>query len=135
MTASRPDLAWILDGLVNAPHARHALLLSADGLPVAHSDGCHTDLADKIAATVSGLQALSRSGGLFVSDENTTWQQTMVQYGAGYLFVIAAGSGAHLVASAGADVDIAGFSYRMADIVKRLPEALAVAPREHSPQG
>ncbi|RRR69511.1 roadblock/LC7 domain-containing protein [Streptomyces sp. RP5T] len=135
MTAIRTDLSWILNELVTAPHARHALLLSADGLTVAISDGVDRDLADRVAATVSGLQSLSRSGAEFVKDGGTLWQQTMVQYGDGYLFVVAAGSGAHLVASAGDLVDIGPFSYRMADTVKRLHEPLSVSPREPSAQG
>lgn len=133
--ASRPELGWILDDLIKVPNARHALVLSADGLPVACSKDVDGDLADKIAATVSGLQALSRSGGLFVTDQQTVWQQTMVQYRDGYIFVIAAGSGTHLVASAGEEVDIAAFSFRMEDTVKRLGPALSVAPREPSSQG
>ncbi|WP_405467419.1 roadblock/LC7 domain-containing protein [Streptomyces canus] len=136
MTASRPNVAWILNELTTVDHARHALLLSADGLAVAYSKDCDKDLGDQIAAAVSGLQSLSRAGGAFVSDEgNTPWQQTMVQYRDGFLFLIAAGHGAHLVASAGIDVKIEAISYKMADVVKRLPEALAVAQREHSQQG
>jgi predicted regulator of Ras-like GTPase activity (Roadblock/LC7/MglB family) len=136
MTAARPQVAWIVDELTTVPHARHALLLSADGLAVARSKDCDKDLADQMAAAVSGLQSLSRAGGVFVSDGgNTPWQQTMVQYQDGFLFLIAAGHGAHLVASAGIEVKIEAISYKMADIVKRLPEALAVAQREHAQQG
>ncbi|MET9461054.1 roadblock/LC7 domain-containing protein [Streptomyces canus] len=136
MTASRPQVAWILEELTTIGNARHALLLSADGLTVACSEGCPRDLADRVAASVSGLQSLSRAGGEFVSDGgNTPWQQTMVQYRDGFLFLIAAGDGAHLVVSAGIGVKIEALSYKMADIVKRLPEALAVAAREQSPQG
>jgi predicted regulator of Ras-like GTPase activity (Roadblock/LC7/MglB family) len=135
MTASRPQVAWILEELTTIGNARHALLLSADGLTVAASEGCPRDLADRVAASVSGLQSLSRAGGEFVTDEGTIWQQTMVQYRDGFLFLIAAGDGAHLVVSAGRDVKIEALSYKMADIVKRLPEALAVAAREHSQQG
>ncbi|MDH6604530.1 putative regulator of Ras-like GTPase activity (Roadblock/LC7/MglB family) [Streptomyces sp. SAI-208] len=130
MTATRSNLNWILDQLVTAPHARHALVLSSDGLTVGASENVQRDLADQIAASVSGLQSLSRSGGVFVADEDTVWQQTMVQYADGFLFVIAAGSGTYLVASAGKDVDIAAFSYRMEDTVKRLSDALSVALRQ-----
>ncbi|MFD8816137.1 roadblock/LC7 domain-containing protein [Streptomyces sp. NPDC059627] len=131
----RPDLGWILDELVAAPHARHAVVLSADGLAVVASDGVHKDLADRISATSAGLQALSRNGAVFVRDQGTAWQQTMVQYEDGFLFVIAAGHGSHLVAAATAEVDVLGFSYRMADTVKRLGPELAVAPRHSAGQG
>lgn len=135
MTASRPEMAWILDDLIKVPHARHALVLSADGLAMAYSENVEKDEADTTAASVSGLSSLSRSAASFVTDKPTSWCQTMIEYGGGFLFVRAAGSGAHLVASASADVDVAAFSYRMEDTVKRLGQELSVAPREPSPQG
>jgi predicted regulator of Ras-like GTPase activity (Roadblock/LC7/MglB family) len=122
-------VSWILDELVKAPHARHAVLLSADGLQRAASAGVHPDMADRVSAIASGMQSLSRSGGDFVSERETAWQQTMVQFEDGFLFVIAAADGAYLVASAGPDVDISAFSYDMAKIVERLGAELAVAPR------
>ncbi|KUN57793.1 dynein regulation protein LC7 [Streptomyces canus] len=133
--AARPNLSWILNELLDILHARHALVLSADGLTVASSDGVNRNLADRIAASVSGLQSLSRSAGEFVTEDNTVWQQTMVQYQDGYLFVIAAGSGSHLVVSAGSQVDIEAISYRMEKTVERLGDPLSVAPREPSTQG
>ncbi|MDX2531552.1 roadblock/LC7 domain-containing protein [Streptomyces scabiei] len=132
---SRPDLRWMLDELVNVPHARHAVLLSTDGLAVAASDGVGRVLAETISATTSGLQALSRNGAAFVSDLDTPWQQTMVQYRDGYLFVIAAGDGSYLVASADSAVEIDHFAYAMADIVKRLSDAMTIAPRPSTSQG
>ncbi|MFE9601467.1 roadblock/LC7 domain-containing protein [Streptomyces hokutonensis] len=130
----RPDLSWILDEIVKVPHARHAVLLSDDGLPVSASDGVGRVLAETIAAITTGLQSLSRNGAEFVSDLDTPWQQTMVQYRDGYLFVIAAGNGSYLVASAGSDVEIDHFSYTMAANVKRLSDALAVDPRPSAEQ-
>ncbi len=127
---ARPDLSWILDELVSPPDARHAVLLSADGLQTAASAGVDRDMADQVAAIASGIQSLSRSGAKFVSNDPTPWQQTMVSYQDGYLFVIAAAKGAFLVASAGSAVDIAAFSYQMATTVKRLGPELAVAPRQ-----
>ncbi|MFJ9901143.1 roadblock/LC7 domain-containing protein [Streptomyces sp. NPDC091280] len=130
----RPDLSWILDELLVTPHAWHAVLLSADGLAMAASKDVGDVLADTIAASTSGLQALSRSCAEFVSDQDTPWQQTMVQYRDGYLFVIAAGNGSFLVASAGIEVEVAHFSYLMADTVKRLGDAMAVGARQHAGQ-
>ena len=129
-----PDVSWILDELMKAPHARHAVLLSADGLQRAASAGVNTDTADRVSAIASGMQSLSRNGGDFVSEKPTAWQQTMVQFEDGFLFVIAAADGAYLVASAGRDVDIAAFSYDMAKMVERLGDELAVEPRQ-SPAG
>ncbi|WP_052850276.1 roadblock/LC7 domain-containing protein [Streptomyces avicenniae] len=125
-----PDLSWILDELVSAPGARHAVLLSADGLATAGSAGVDRDMADRVSAIASGMQSLSRSGAGFVSDDETPWQQTMVSYKDGFLFVIAAAEGSFLVASAGASVDVGAFSYQMAKTVERLGDELAVAPRQ-----
>ncbi|WP_406129745.1 roadblock/LC7 domain-containing protein [Streptomyces sp. NBC_00989] len=130
----RPDLSWVLDELVKAPEARHAVLLSADGLAMAASKDVGDVLADTIAASTSGLQALSRNCAQFVSDQDTPWQQTMVQYRDGFLFVITAGNGSFLVASAGMHVEVANFSYLMADTVKRLGDAMAVEARQHTGQ-
>ncbi|WP_255953803.1 roadblock/LC7 domain-containing protein [Streptomyces odontomachi] len=129
MTKS-PDVSWILDELVKAPHARHAVLLSADGLQRAASQGVHTDMADRVSAIASGMQSLSRNGADFVSEQETAWQQTMVQFEDGFLFVIAAADGAYLVASAGPQVDISAFSYDMAKMVSRLGDELVVEPRQ-----
>jgi predicted regulator of Ras-like GTPase activity (Roadblock/LC7/MglB family) len=128
--AARPDLSWILDELVEFPHARRAVVLSADGLRTATSRDVTPEMADRISATASGLQSLSRNAADFIGDKRTPWQQTMVQYGDGYLFVIAAGSGSFLVASAGIEVDVLAFSDRMAKVIERLGPALAVAPRQ-----
>jgi predicted regulator of Ras-like GTPase activity (Roadblock/LC7/MglB family) len=127
---ARPDLSWILDELVSAPEARRAVLLSADGLQTAASDGVDRDTADTVAAMASGMQSLSRNGATFVSSNKTPWQQTMVSYDDGFLFIIAAAEGAFLVVSAGPGVDIAAFSYQMTKTVERLGPELAVAPRQ-----
>ncbi|MGW4788585.1 roadblock/LC7 domain-containing protein [Streptomyces sp. NPDC004230] len=131
MSHPRPDLSWILDDLVSAPHALHAVLLSADGLQVAASEKVDRDLADKVSALASGVQALSRNGSEFVGS-NTAWQQTMVSYKDGFLFVIAAAQGSFLAASARSEVDIAAYGYRMTKAVERLGAELAVAPRQRA---
>lgn len=127
---ARPELSWILDELVTTPHARHAVLLSADGLALAASKDVGRVLADTISASTTGLQALSRNCAQFVSDQDTPWQQTMVQYRDGFVFVIAAGNGSFLVASAAMGVEVSHFSYVMADTVKRLGDAMAVEARQ-----
>ncbi|MEU3171811.1 roadblock/LC7 domain-containing protein [Streptomyces sp. NPDC086080] len=126
----RADLAWILDDLVDFPSAQNAVVLSADGLRMTASRDVTDELADHISATASGMQSLSRNAATFVGDDVTPWQQTMIQYRGGYLFIIAASDRSYLVASAQADVDIVAFSDRMAKVVERLGPALGVAPRK-----
>ncbi|MGW7312237.1 roadblock/LC7 domain-containing protein [Streptomyces sp. NPDC054865] len=129
--STTPDITWILDDLANFPGARHALVLSADGLTVGSSAGVNRDLADTIAAMASGMQSLSRRGAKFVTDEDSAWEQTMVSYADGFFFLLAAAEGAYLVVSATKDVDIEALSYRMAKTTAGLGPALRVAPREN----
>ncbi|MFI9210323.1 roadblock/LC7 domain-containing protein [Streptomyces sp. NPDC053253] len=128
--SARPDLSWILDELVDFPGARHAVVLSADGMRMAASREVTADLADKISATGSGMQSLSRNAADFVGADAITWHQTMIHYDGGYLFLVAASTSSYLVASATNDVDVLAFSDRMAKVVERLGPALAADPRQ-----
>jgi predicted regulator of Ras-like GTPase activity (Roadblock/LC7/MglB family) len=129
MTTSA-DLTWILDDLIDFPGARHAVVLSADGLRMAVSRDVTDDIADHISATASGMQSLSRNAAAFVGDDVIPWQQTMIQYRGGYLFLVAASDRSYLTASAQTDIDIVAFSDRIAKVVERLGSALGVAPRQ-----
>ncbi|MEU8544794.1 roadblock/LC7 domain-containing protein [Streptomyces sp. NPDC048717] len=126
----RPDLEWILNELVEFPAARHAVVLSADGLCMVRSKKTDRDQADRIAATASGLQSLSGAAAGFVGEDAGPWQQSMVQYRGGMLFLVAAGAGSHLVASAGGDVDITAFADAMAKTIQRLGTEFAAGPRQ-----
>lgn len=126
---SQPNIQWILDKLVDYPQARHAVVLSGDGLSIGASADVSRDLADEVSAIATGMQSLSHIGARFVQEQPTPWQQTMVSYEHGFMFVLAAGDSSFLVVSAAHDVDIEGLSYHMAKAVDSLRPALAVAPR------
>lgn len=126
-----PDITWILNDLVAFPGARHAVVLSADGLMVSSSADVSRELADTVSAIASGMQSLSQRGATFIQDEPTPWEQTMVSFAGGFLFVLTAAEGAYLVISAGRDVDIEALSYRMGKTIDSLGPALRVAPRHN----
>ncbi|WP_073227113.1 roadblock/LC7 domain-containing protein [Streptomyces sp. NBRC 110465] len=126
-----PDVNWILNDLVNFPETRHAVVLSADGLMVGTSADVDRELADTVSAIASGMQSLSRRGATFVQNEPTPWEQTMVSFTDGFLFLLTAAEGAYLVVSAGRDVDIEALSYRMRKTIDSLGPALRVAPRHN----
>ena len=105
---------WMLDEVVNIPDARHAILLSADGMLQAHSAGIGRDEADTYAAALSGLQSISRATAEFCVDEpDTPWRQTLVEFADGYVFLIAAGPGAYLAVSSTGAADMEAVTYRM----------------------
>jgi len=124
------ELGWMLDEVVKMPEARHAILLSADGMLRAHSEGIARDEAERQAAALSGLQSISRSTSEFCDREETPWQQTLVEFVGGYVFLIAAGPGAYLAVSATEHVDMEAVSYRMQKLVDRLGKELTSPPRQ-----
>lgn len=125
------ELGWMLDEVVKMPEARHAILLSADGMLRAHSEGIARDEAERQAAALSGLQSISRSTAEFCDpDDETPWQQTLIEFVGGYVFLIAAGPGAYLAVSATENVDMEAVSYRMQKLVDRLGKELTSPPRQ-----
>ncbi len=125
-------MAWMLDGVLEIPGALHAVLISADGLPRAASKEVGRDDADKAAAAMSGLQALSRQLAFFVNGSPHRWQQTVVEFDGGWVFLISAGDGAYLAVSASPDVDMGDITFRMQQLVGRLGKELTTAPRENT---
>ncbi|MET9847963.1 roadblock/LC7 domain-containing protein [Streptomyces ossamyceticus] len=126
------DLSWMLDSALEIPGALHAVLISADGLQRARSKDVSKDDADKAAAAMSGLQSLSRSLSFFVDRSDLRWQQTLVEFDGGWIFLISAGAGAYLAVSASSDVDMADITFRMQQLVGQLGKVLTAPPRESS---
>lgn len=124
------ELGWMLDEVLKVPDARHAILLSADGMLRAHSRGIGRDEADRQAAALSGLQSISRSTAEFCTGADTPWRQTLIEFADGYVFLVAAGPGAYLAVSATADVDMEAVTYRMQKLVDRLGKQLTSPPRQ-----
>ncbi|MEU8934325.1 roadblock/LC7 domain-containing protein [Streptomyces sp. NPDC048409] len=125
------DLSWMLQDIVdNVPHARHAVLLSADGLPRGATEGLGNADVGTVSAAMAGLQALSGTAARFVGHcEDNPWQQTVVEFEHGWIFLIGAGQGACLAAAAAIDVDLQQISFRMHRLVARLGSSLTSPPR------
>jgi predicted regulator of Ras-like GTPase activity (Roadblock/LC7/MglB family) len=124
------DLAWMLDRALEVPEARHALLVSADGLLMARSREVDRDDADTVAAAMSGMQSLSRTLGGFAGGEDMAWRQTLVEFDGGWVFLISAGAGAYLAVSASVNVDMAVITFRMQQLVGQLGKAMTSPPRQ-----
>jgi predicted regulator of Ras-like GTPase activity (Roadblock/LC7/MglB family) len=117
-------LGWMLDDALKMPETRHAILLSADGLLMAHSERISRDDAERHAAGMSGLQSLARSTAEFCGDPNTGWHQTITEFDGGYVFLVAAGPRAYLAVSASEHVDMEAVSFRLQELVQRLGKEL-----------
>ncbi|WAZ25646.1 roadblock/LC7 domain-containing protein [Streptomyces cinnabarinus] len=129
-------LGWMLDEVLKVPRARHAILLSADGMLRAFSKDIDRDDAERLAAGLSGVQSISRSTAEFCGTPNTPWRQTLIEFAHGYVFLVAAGEGAYLAVSTGEDVDMEAVTYRMHKLVDRLGKELTSPARQDtgSPQ-
>ncbi|MFI7387326.1 roadblock/LC7 domain-containing protein [Streptomyces sp. NPDC049813] len=125
------DLSWMLQDIVqNVPRARHAVLLSADGLPRGATEGLDQKDLGTIAAAMAGMQSLSRATAHFAgSAKDGQWSQTVIEFAHGWIFLIGAGQGAYLAAAAEPDVDMQQISFRMHRLVARLGNNLTSAPR------
>ncbi|MEG3630998.1 roadblock/LC7 domain-containing protein [Streptomyces poriticola] len=129
------ELGWMLDEVLKIPEARHAILLSADGMLRAHSKDFDRDEAERQAAALCGLQSISRSTAEFCAQASSPWQQTLIEFVDGYVFLVAAGSGAYLAVSAGQDVDMESVTFSMHKLVDRLGKELTSLPRLTSAAG
>ncbi|MGW1064993.1 roadblock/LC7 domain-containing protein [Streptomyces aureus] len=124
------ELGWMLDEVLKVPQARHAILLSADGMLRAHSADIARDDAERLAAGLSGVQAISRSTAEFCGSPDTPWRQTLIEFAHGYVFLVAAGEGTHLAVSTTEDVDMEAVAYRMHKMVDRLGKELTSPARQ-----
>ncbi|EFE72329.1 roadblock/LC7 domain-containing protein [Streptomyces viridosporus] len=59
-TADTHDMTWVLTRLTQEKDVLHAVLFTTDGLVLAHSEGLHRDVADRVAASSCSLFSLGR---------------------------------------------------------------------------
>lgn len=121
-------LDWLLDGLVQrVPASEHALVLSADGLPVACSSGLRREDAEHLAAIASAMHSLAR--GVGARFDKGALRQTVIELANGYLVVTEAGHGACLALLASIDADLGLVAYEINVIVGQVGDQLSARPR------
>jgi predicted regulator of Ras-like GTPase activity (Roadblock/LC7/MglB family) len=131
-TSRTGKLDWLLDDLVErVESARHAVVLSADGLLMGASTDLGRDDAEHLAAVASGFQSLARSAGRHFNGGGV--RQTIVEMDDAFLFVTAAGQGACLAVLSAADSDIGVIAYEMAMLVTRVGQYLTAPSRTGAP--
>jgi predicted regulator of Ras-like GTPase activity (Roadblock/LC7/MglB family) len=125
---SETDLNWLLDNLVErVVDARHAVVLSADGLLIGKSNGLSRDDSDQLSAMASAFQSLARGAGRHFGGGQV--RQTIVEMEHAFLFVTAAGRGACLAVLAVESADVGLIAYEMNLLVKQVGVYLSSAPR------
>lgn len=127
-SAPNDELGWLLDRFVDrTPGAAHAIVVSADGLHLAGSQGLPRERGEQLAAVVSGLASLTVGASMILGAGRV--QQTLVEMSDGYLLVMAVRDGAHLAILVAAGSDLGQVGYEMALLVERVGAALSPAAR------
>ncbi|WP_394620035.1 roadblock/LC7 domain-containing protein [Lentzea sp. JNUCC 0626] len=128
LTGGHPELDWLLEDLVaRVVGARHAVVLSADGLLLARSPELARDDADHLSATASAFQSLAHGAGRYFGGGQV--RQTIVEMERSHLFVTMAGQGACLAVVGDEDSDMGMIAYEMNMLVARVGSYLSTAPR------
>ena len=118
LSAAARNVNWLVENFVDrVPGVSEAVVVSADGLPMAVSTGLDRDAADRFAAVASGLIGLAygaagRFGGGAVS-------QIVIEMEHAFLFVTGISDGSCLAVVAAASCDVGLVGYEMAILVER----------------
>lgn len=118
-TATEPSLGWLVSAFTQeVPGVNHAVLVSADGLLVAASDGLPRDRADQMSALTAGLTSLTiGAADLFTAGRVV---QSVIEMEGGFLLLMSVGDGSHLAVLAAAGCDIGLVGYEMTLLVDRV---------------
>jgi predicted regulator of Ras-like GTPase activity (Roadblock/LC7/MglB family) len=122
------NLNWLVGNFARAtPGVAHAMVVSADGLPVAMSERMDRPRADQLAAIASGLASLTQGGARLI--EGGLVKQTVVEMDRGLLVVMAISDGSCLAVLAASSCDVGVVAYEMTVLVSRTGEVLTPSLR------
>ena len=126
------QLDWLLADFVRGtPGARHAVVVSADGLRLAASQGVGAALGDQLAAVTSGLLSLAQ--GVAQSFAAGPVRQTIVEMAGGHLFVTSISEGSMLAVFADRTCDMGMIGYEMTLLAARVGHLLTPSRRAAGP--
>jgi uncharacterized protein len=131
-TVDGRQLDWLLvDFVRSTTGARHALVVSADGLRLAASQGVDEALGDQLAAVTSGLLSLAQ--GIARSYGAGPVRQTIVEMTGGYLFLTSISQGSMLAVFAERACDMGMIGYEMTLLAARVGHMLTPGRRATHP--
>ncbi len=124
----RQDLNWLVtEFTAQVEGVSHAIVVSADGVPLALSAGIPATAAEQLAAITSGLTSLMQSAARAFDGGATT--QALVEMDAGLMFVKAISDGSSLAVLAAPECDALQVAYEMTRLVGEVGELLTPAAR------
>ena len=128
LSADARNLNWLVANFAKAtPGVAHAMVLSADGLPVAVSERLDRPKADQLAAIASGLASLTQGASRCFG--GGTVNQTAVEMDGGFLFVMSISDGSCLTVLAAPTCNVGVVAYEMTVLVARAGDVLTPSLR------
>ena len=127
----RGDLNWLVSDFTGrVADVAHAAVVSADGVPLALSDGIPESFAEQLAAITSGLASLMQGAARIFEGGLPT--QALVEMEGGLMIIKAVSDGSSLcvLAEPGGDTELV--SYEMTLLVEAVGEVLSPALRDGS---
>jgi predicted regulator of Ras-like GTPase activity (Roadblock/LC7/MglB family) len=128
--AYRRDLDWLVtDFTARVADVAHAVVVSADGVPLALSEDIPIAYAEQLAAITSGLASLMQGAArIFEAGQPL---QALVEMEDGLMLVKAISDGSSLAVLAAPECDTDLVSYEMTLLVEAVGEVLTPAARAH----
>jgi predicted regulator of Ras-like GTPase activity (Roadblock/LC7/MglB family) len=129
MTANSDGrLDWLMGDLADrVAGVEHAVLLTADGLLMAHSTGISTADAEHLSAVGSAFRSLSQGTGRHFGFG--TARQTVVELDQAYVLISAAGPSACLALVVAESGDLGLVAYELNHVVAQVGQHLAAEVR------
>ena len=128
LSSDARNLNWLVANFAKATTGvAHAMVVSADGLPVAVSERLDRPQADQLAAITSGLASLSQGASRCFEGGPVT--QTAVEMDRGFLFVMSISDGSCLAVLAASTCNVAVVAYEMTVLVARVGDVLTPSLR------
>jgi uncharacterized protein len=124
----RQDLNWLVtEFTTRVTDVAHAIVVSADGVPLALSTGIPIDAVEQLAAITSGLTSLMVGAARVFEGGAPT--QALVEMDGGLMFVKAVSDGSSLAVLTAPECDTRQISYEMTLLVEAVGELLTPAVR------
>jgi uncharacterized protein len=126
--AYRHDLNWLVsDFTARVADVAHTAIVSADGVPLALSDGIPDDFGEQLAAITSGLASLvAGAARIFEAGQPV---QALCEMEGGLMIIKAVSDGSSLCVLADPECDTEVVSYEMSRLVEAVSEVLSPALR------
>jgi predicted regulator of Ras-like GTPase activity (Roadblock/LC7/MglB family) len=126
---SRQDLDWLVtDFTSRVPDIAHAVVISADGVPLALSVGIPAEHAGQLAAITAGLTSLMHGAAQVFEGGETV--QALVEMEGGLFLVKAISDGSSLAVLATPQCDTDLVAYEMTLLVEAVGEVLTPRARQ-----